>query len=100
MSEELKAILKEVAVENDVRKRIELEEGINRYRSLLVKVATEKKLDIITSVEGTEHPSTEADDLKVLEKAHLVTGETKYTHRNTYREYTLTSKGADLAEKL
>jgi hypothetical protein len=38
--------------------------------------------------------------MKVLEKAHLVAGQTKYTHRNAYRQYTLTKEGLDLAEKL
>ncbi len=100
MSSELKSILSAVANENDKQERKEFDEGIDRYNLILQKIAGEKKLDVTTSVEGIEHPSKEADDLKVLEKAHLVAGETKYTHRNTYREYTLTAKGADLAEKL
>ena len=102
MSFELKSILNSVADENNKRERMEFEEGINRYNLLLQKIAVEKKLDIVTAVEGIEHRNEGkmSDDLEVLEKAHLVAGETKYTHRNTYLEYTLTPKGADLAEKL
>ncbi len=102
MSFELKSILSSVADENNKLERMEFEQGIDRYNLLLQKIAVEKKLDIVTAVEGIEHrdESKMSNDLKVLEKARLVSGETKYTHRNTYREYTLTPKGADLAEKL
>ncbi|MCW4018212.1 MAG: hypothetical protein NWF00_05995 [Candidatus Bathyarchaeota archaeon] len=53
-------------------------------------------------MEGTRQPDTnnEQKDLDMLEKANLVKGKTKYTHRNAYREYELTEKGAELAEKL
>lgn len=100
MSSELKAILGSVAAENDANKRALFYEGLSRYKTLLIKVAAEKKLDILISVEGIGQSSKEADDLKVLENAHLVSGMTKYTHRNSYIEYTLTPKGTDLAEKL
>jgi hypothetical protein len=100
LSSELKSLLNAVADENGKRERIEFMAGIDRYTSLLQKVAGEKKLDVTVSVEGIEHPSKLEDDMVVLEKAHLVACETKYTHRNTYREYTLTAKGAELTEKL
>ena len=52
MSLELKSLLSTVAVEDNTRKEIEFEEGINRYKSLLIKLAKDKTLDIIYSVEG------------------------------------------------
>ncbi len=102
MSLELKSFLNEVALEDNKREKAEFEEGLNRYKSLLLKIAVEKKLDVLTLFEGVEYHNKNkmAGDLKVLEKAHLLTGQTKYTHRNAYREYTLTQKGVDLAEKL
>ena len=54
MSSELKTMLNKVAVEDSKRKETEFEEGINRYKSLLLKLAKDKKLDIIISFEGTE----------------------------------------------
>ncbi len=100
MSLELKALLNEIASENEIRERAEFDERVNRYKSLLFRVSAEKTLDVITSVEGVEYPNQLEADLKVLEKAQLVTGQTKYTHRNAYRQYTLSAKGVDLAEKL
>jgi hypothetical protein len=102
MSSELKMLLKKVVVEDNERTEIDLEEGINRYKSLLLKLAKEKTLDIIYSVQGTEQPDLNKNkrDLDVLERAHLVKGQTKYTHRNEYRQYELTIEGAELAEKL
>jgi len=102
MSLELKAMLSKVAVEDNKREEIEFEEGINRYKFLLLRIAKEKKLDITTIIEGTNAVDINKNeqDLNVLEKAHLVEGKTKYTHRNVYRQYELTSKGAELAEKL
>jgi hypothetical protein len=102
MSSELKEILNVVAKENNKQEILEFEQGMDRYEALLLKVKAESKLDVITSFEGVEYhnKNSQANDLKVLEKAHLVTGETKYTHRNAYRQYRLTEKGVDLAEKL
>jgi DNA-binding PadR family transcriptional regulator len=39
-------------------------------------------------------------DLDVLERAHLVKGQTKETNHNVYRQYELTTEGAELVEKL
>ena len=101
MSLELKSLLSTVAVEDNTRKEIEFEEGINRYKSLLIKLAKDKTLDIIYSVEGTEQPDVNKNkrDLDILERAHLVKGQTKYTHRNEYRQYELTPEGAEIVEK-
>ena len=53
-------------------------------------------------VQGTETIEFKKDEeaLNLLERAHLVEGITKYTHRNVYRQYELTSKGTELVEKL
>jgi DNA-binding HxlR family transcriptional regulator len=100
MSSELKELLHIVALEDFKREEADFEKGLCRYKSLLLKVAREKKWDVLTSFEGTNQRNSEVSDLKVLEKAELVAGQTKYTHRNAYREYKLTAKGAELAEKL
>ena len=102
MSSELKTMLNRLSEEDNKREETEFEEGINRYKSLLLKMAREKKLDMIISVEGAEQSDFNKNerDLKVLERANLVKGLTKYTHRNVYRQYELTTKGAELVEKL
>jgi hypothetical protein len=102
VSSELKSMLNKVAAEDNKRNETEFEEGIDRYKSLLLKLAKEKTIDVIYSVEGTEQLDLNKNkrDFDVLEKAHLVKGETKYTHRNQYRQYKLTTKGVELVEKL
>lgn len=102
MSSELKAILHKVSEGERKRKEKELQEGISRYKSLLLKVAKEKKLDVTVTVEGTkQHEANQnAQDLNVMESAQLVEGQTKFTHRNEYRQYVLTPKGSELAAKL
>ena len=54
MSSELKVMLSKVAVEDNVRKELEFEEGINRYKSLLLRVAKVQPFDVLVSSEGTE----------------------------------------------
>jgi hypothetical protein len=55
MSSELKTMLNKVLVEDSKRKETEFEEGIDRYKSLLLKIAKDKTPDMIISFEGTEH---------------------------------------------
>jgi hypothetical protein len=102
MSLELKIILRKVALEDNKLKESDFEEGIDRYKSLLIKLAKEKSLDVIFSIEGTAQLDVNKNrqDLDVLERALLVEGQTKYTHRNEYRQYKLTPKGIELAGKL
>ncbi len=102
MSSELKIMLNKVAEEDKEREEIEFEKGTTRYESLLLRIAEEKKLNIVISIEGVLQNdfNEEQKDLTVLEKAQLVKGETKYTHRNEYRQYELTTKGIELAQKL
>ena len=102
MSSELKIMLSKVAAEDNERKEIEFEEGINRYKSLLLRVAKVKPFDILVSSEGTEQGDMKQTVLylNVLERAHLVKGHTKETHHNVYRQYELTTEGTELVEKL
>jgi hypothetical protein len=102
MSLELKSLLSTVAVEDSERKEMEFVEGINRYKSLLLRVAKVQPFDILVSSEGTEQVDMKQTvlDLDVLERAHLVNGQTKETNHNVYREYELTPEGAGLVEKL
>ena len=102
MSSELKIMLSKVAVEDNVRKEIEFEEGINRYKSLLLRVAKVQPFDVLVSSEGTQQGNLNIKvvDLDVLERAHLLKAQTKETGRNVYREYELTMEGAELVKKL
>ena len=102
MSLELKSLLSTVAVEDNERKEIAFEEGINRYKSLLLRVAKVQPFDMLISSEGTQPGNLHQDvvDLEVLERAHLVKGQMKETDHNVYREYELTTEGAELVEKL
>ena len=77
------------------REETQLEEGLHRYKSLLLKIAKDKKMNIIVSFEGTEQRDRDkkTHDLKMLEKASLVIAQTKTTHRKVYLQYELTRKG-------
>ena len=44
MSSELKIILRKLALEDNEQKESDFEEGIDRYKSLLIKLAKEKSL--------------------------------------------------------
>jgi hypothetical protein len=95
-------MLSKVAVEDNVRKEIEFEKGISRYKSLLLRVAKVQPFDVLVSSEGTEQGNLNKNmvDLEVLERAHLLKGHTKETNHNVYRQYELTTEGAELVEKL
>src|SRR5665648_167044 len=102
MSSEIKIMLSKVAAEDNTRKEIKFEEGTHRYKSLLLRVAKVKPFDMLISSEGTQPGNLHQNvvDLEVLERAHLVRGQTKETNHNVYRQYELTAKGAELVEKL
>jgi hypothetical protein len=102
MSSELRAMLSKIAVEDIEQKELGLEEGINRYKSLLLRVAKDRPFDVLVSAEGTEDGNLKQYllDLNVLERAHLLKGQTKETSRDVYREYELTNEGSELVEKL
>ena len=80
----MKVILSKVAAEDNTRKEIKFEEGIHRYKSLLLRVAKVKPFDILVSSEGTEQGNLHQNvvDLDVLERAHLVKGYAKETNHN------------------
>ena len=80
----MKVILSKVAAEDNTRKEIKFEEGIQRYKSLLLRVAKVQPFDILVSSEGTEQGNLHQNvvDLDVLERAHLVKGYAKETNHN------------------
>jgi hypothetical protein len=94
-------MLSKVAIEDNEHKEEEFNAGIKRYTSLLLKLKKDRTLDIITSFEGTAQDNLNKNlkDLNVLERAHLVKGQTKETNHNVYRQYELTKEGAELVEK-
>ncbi len=102
MSSELKNMLTKVAQEDCERAEEALQAGMGRFESLLLKIAQSKKLDVLIWFEGTTQEELNRDeaDLSMLERANLIKGQIKYTHRNAYRQYELTKKGAELAERL
>jgi hypothetical protein len=102
MSSELRTILNKVAKENYKREENVAEQAFQRYKSLLLKIAGFKGTDVLISFEGTKQADSKEEqaDLCMLEKASLIKGDTKNTNHNTYRQYELTKKGAELAEKL
>jgi hypothetical protein len=102
MSLELRTILNKVAEEKYKQEEKEVEQAFQRYKSLLLKIAGLRGIDVLISFEGNKQTDSkdEQADLCMLEKASLIRGHTKNTNHNTYRQYELTEKGAELAEKL
>jgi hypothetical protein len=102
MSSDLRAILRKVAEEEYKREIREIEERLERYKSLILEVAEAKKWDLLVWVEGTglKDLKKHEKDLNLLERANLVKGQMKYTERNAYREYQLTKKGNELVKRL
>jgi len=102
MSSELRTILNKVVEENYKREKNAVEEAFQRYKSLLLKIASFEGTDVLIFFEGTKQADSKEEqaDLCMLEKASLIKGNTKNTNHNTYRQYELTKKGAELAEKL
>lgn len=99
-SSDLSAILKKVAEEDYKNENAEIEEGLERHKSLILKIAKVKKFDLAIWVEGSETHLKYEKDLNLLERGNLVKGQIRYTERNAYREYKLTKKGTELAKKL
>lgn len=102
MSSDLKTILRKTVEEDYKHKIAEIDEDLERYGSLILKIAETEKWDLLVWFEGTEPEDLEKyeKDLNLLERANLIRGQLKYTERNAYREYQLTKKGAELAKKL
>jgi hypothetical protein len=101
LSAELKRRLDKVVEEDYKQGEIETEQDLPRMKALLLKIAQAKKFDISIWIEGTKQPDLkDEEDLNLLERANLIKGQTKYTHRNVYRQFELTVKGAEIAEQL
>ncbi len=97
MKERLDKVVEEDYKQGEVKR----EQDLPRMKALLLKVAQAKKFDISIWVEGTKQTNlNDEEDLNLLERANLIKGQTKYTHRNVYRQYELTVKGAEIAEQL
>jgi DNA-binding HxlR family transcriptional regulator len=101
MSVDLKRMLQKVAEEDYQSENVQIEERLDRYKSLILRIAKAKKWDFPVWVEGSEtHLTEDESDLNMLERSNLIKGQIRYTERNAYREYSLTKKGADLAKRL
>ena len=102
MSQDLKSILDTVVEEDFIQKELEIEKGIGRFKSLLLKIAEIKKWDLAIWIEGdaVESMKMYESDLNLLERGNLIKGKMKFTEHNAYREYQLTKKGSDLVKKL
>lgn len=102
MSSELMETLHKVAEEDWESRKSAIDEGLERYKSLILQIAKAKKWDLRVWVEGQEPDDLKKyeTDLNMLERGNYIKGKMKYAHRNAYRQYELTKKGEDLAEKL
>jgi hypothetical protein len=102
LSAELKTILESVSEEDCKRVDSTIEDNLPRYKFLLLEVRRIGKFDNVLSVEGAEQPQAINDEklLELLSRANLVRGETKFTHRNVYRQYELTGRGMEIADQL
>jgi hypothetical protein len=101
MSDELKTRLEKVAQEG-CKEELQMKMDLPRARALLLKIQLLKKFDLLLVMEGTVQLENEKDEeiLELLERANLVKGETKFTHRNFYRQYQLTAKGTEITQQI
>jgi len=100
MSLVLKTFLDKAVEEDYKRAKSAVELNLQWYKALLLKVAQVKEFDALIWFEGQKEPNQDLSDLDLLEKADLVKGQMRYTHRNMYRRYVLSEKGVELVEKL
>ncbi len=102
LSTTLKQRLEKIVEEDCQREGKKLGDELAKYRELLFKIRQTGKMDLLISVEGTKlnNVENEARLLEMLEKADLIKGEEKYTHRNNYRQYVLTEEGTKLLKQL
>jgi hypothetical protein len=102
----LKEMLDKVAEEDFKKEEEEIEQrarkGLPRFKSLILAIKKAKRYDLVVLAEGSAPEGIKKieKDLNMLERANLIKGEMKFTHRDTYRRYVLTKKGNDLAESL
>jgi hypothetical protein len=102
MSSDLKTILDQVAEEDYKSEKLEIEQGLERFKSFLLKIAETKGWSLTIWVEGSRIRNLEKYEkpLNLLERGGLVRGRIKYTEHNAYRMYQLTPKGSELVKKL
>jgi hypothetical protein len=102
LSVELKTRLDKVVQEDHKQEENQLKADLPRFKTLLLKIVQAKKFDVLIWMEGTKQTDLNKDktDLNLLERANLIKGQTKYTHRNAYRQYEPTQKGIELAAEL
>ena len=106
MSSLLKEFLVKVAEEDFKKEKEEInrlaEDGFPTLKGLILVMRNEKRYDLVILAEGSapEDVKKLERDLNMLERANLIRGELKFTNRDTYRRYTLTKKGEELAESL
>jgi hypothetical protein len=102
LSAELKERLDRVVAEDCEKAEEAVLTDLPRLKALLLKIAVTEKYDVLIWMEGTRKADLNKDeeDLNLLERANLVKGQNRYTHRNLYRRYTLTKKGAETTQKL
>jgi hypothetical protein len=102
MSIELKTRLDNIVQEDREQEENQLEKDLPRLKTFLLKIVQAKKFDMLIWMEGTKQTDLNKDeaDLNLLERANLIKGQTKYTHRNVYRQYEPTQKGIELAAEL
>ncbi len=101
MENDLKGILAK-HVEDEYKQQTWLiEKEIDAFKSLITEIHDAKELNIAFRVEGVETSEFKEHKrhLDLLEKAGLVKGETRFTHRNEFKRYVLTPNGEQIAKQ-
>jgi DNA-binding MarR family transcriptional regulator len=100
LSSELKSILVSITEEEYKNKLKAINNNLERFQELLLKIFNQKKLHLTLWVVGEDTHWEVEKDLDLFEKAGLIIGEMGYSDQSGYREYTLTNKGKKLVQKL
>jgi len=100
LSSELKKALHKFVDEEYKRKISEIDEGLKRYKAILLNIDNSERFEVVIWVEGMDTESQQKKDLNLLERSGLVQGQNRYEEHNAYRRYMLTDKGRQLTKKL
>ena len=100
MSSELKKALHKLVDEEYEKKISEIDEGLKRYKAILLNIDKSERFEVVIWVEGMEMESQHRKDLNLLENCGIVKGQNRYEEHNAYRRYILTDKGRQLTKKL
>ena len=100
MSSELKSILTDVIEEEWQNKLKNVNDNLDRFQELLIKIYRQKKFHLTLWVVGEDTCWGVEKDLDLLEEADLIVGKMGYSDQSGYREYTLTEKGNMIVKKL